>query len=779
MAPLDLILRDRFGHLAFRPGQREVVEHVVSTSDALVVMPTGAGKSLCYQLPALARGGVALVVSPLIALMKDQVEGLLKRGVRATLINSTISVDERRTRLAEVLAGQWELVFVAPERLTPSFVARLRQADIRLFAVDEAHCLSQWGHDFRPDYLRLGAARAELSAGREPLRTVALTATATAAVRQDVVERLGIAGCRIFIRGFDRPNLDLSVRQVRSGREKDEVLPKLCVNGATLVYCATRRNVERASTALSRAGIANAAYHGGLELDERDRVQNQFMGGETPVVVATNAFGMGVDKSDVRTIVHYDLPGTLEAYYQEIGRAGRDNRPSQVVLLFRESDQRTQQFFIDTAHPPAEWVHRVYAHLTQVGRNPVFATIESLAAALPDEAGERAAAACLYMLQREGYLRRIAPSDRPGVLRFVGSYREETSRGLPGLRAQVWRYARERAAEEHDTTTLDLWPDRIAEDLDLSREQVTAALRGLEDRGAIQWTAPERAGGMELLRPGEPLKLDEAAIRARRERELTKLKKMVDYAWADCRRRYILDYFGDLAPYERCGACDACRAGTGHPTRARGLAPDEILIVRKILSNVARMGDGYSPTMIARVLTGSRDEMLQKLGFHRLSTYALLSSFTRVEVEAILGDLVRADALSREMTTRDVSGRERSYATLALTSLGREVMKNNAPDFQMSWPINAPPEAPRTATRPQLGGEAADLLSALRSTRSRLARAADVPPYVVAPDRTLEDIARSRPLTRQAMLSVHGMAERRFAAFGEPLLQTVRTWCGR
>ncbi|MFN7143600.1 MAG: RecQ family ATP-dependent DNA helicase [Myxococcota bacterium] len=285
-ANLDRILRDRFGHPGFRPGQAEIVEHVVERGDALVVMPTGAGKSICYQLPALALGGVAVVVSPLIALMKDQVDGLRAHGIRATLINSTLAPEARRERLREVQRGAWELVFVAPERLTPRFCQELRAADVRLLAVDEAHCLSQWGHDFRPDYLRLGAVRRDLG---NP-RTIALTATATPAVQDDIVKSLWLGlppeeALRRFVRGFDRTNLGMEVMEVAGPREKDALLPALVLPGPTLVYCATRKNVERAALALQNAGIAAGIYHGGLDMEDRTRVQDDFMAGRRRVVV--------------------------------------------------------------------------------------------------------------------------------------------------------------------------------------------------------------------------------------------------------------------------------------------------------------------------------------------------------------------------------------------------------------------------------------------------------------------------------------------------------------
>lgn len=769
MNDLRLLLQKRMGHAGFRPGQEEIVRHVVEQGDALVVMPTGAGKSLCYQLPALALGGVAVVVSPLIALMKDQVEGLLERGVRATLINSTLTVDERRERMNEVVEGKWELVFVAPERFSPAFLERLKSADLRLLAIDEAHCLSQWGHDFRrdsvPGVLPPGAGSRGGSHGRR-LRTIALTATATPEVQADIVKTLGIDAGRRFVRGFDRDNLKLSVRQVGSAKEKDGILPSLCQEGTTLVYCSTRKSVERATAVLRSAGVLAGMYHAGLSMEDRSAVQDAFMAGDVPVVVATNAFGMGVDKADVRAIVHYDLPGTVEAYYQEIGRAGRDGKPSSAILLFREEDRRVQEFFVDNAHPPADWVHRVWRALDGRGENPVFLSLEELAAELPQDAGERAAGSCLYVLQRAGWTRRIAPTERPGMVRFTGKLAEAS-----GLRRKVYDALRVSGKEQ-----VWIWPDRIAEDLDLSREQLTSALRGLEDRRVLQYSAPERTGGVELLHPGEPLDIDEDAIRRRREQEMQKLQRMVDYAYSGCRRRYILEYFGDTPPYERCGACDACRAGRPLGRKKEAVSADQRLIVRKVLSCVARLKTPYSPSMVAKVLMGSQDEKLRMMRLHQLSTWGILSGLSQPELESIIDELVRAEALVRQSTTRNIEGRERSYMTVSLTQLGWELMREENLPFSMVWPAESS-RSVRTRSRPK--AQSGDLELLLKDLRKRLALAEDVPAFVIAPDRTLEEMAKLRPMTRQALLDVQGMGERRYARYGESFLEEIRRYCGR
>jgi len=343
-------LRERFGHEAFRPGQQAVVEAVLAGEDVVAVMPTGGGKSLCYQLPALLLDGVTIVVSPLIALMKDQVDALVELGHDATFVNSSLDLAEQRERLRATAAGRWKLLYVAPERLSSArFLEAVASMKVARLAVDEAHCISQWGHDFRPDYARLGEMRALL--GNPP--TAAFTATATKEVREDVVRQLRLATPHVFVAGFERPNLRLVVKRPGSVAEKFEMLDAALAasDGAAIVYAATRKNVERIADHLKSKRARAAAYHGGLDAAERERVQDAFMSDESSVIVATNAFGMGVDKKDIRLVVHYDLPGSVEAYYQEAGRAGRDGRPADCVLLYNYADVRIQRFFLDGANP--------------------------------------------------------------------------------------------------------------------------------------------------------------------------------------------------------------------------------------------------------------------------------------------------------------------------------------------------------------------------------------------------------------------------------------------
>jgi ATP-dependent DNA helicase RecQ len=456
------VLRDVFGYGEFRPGQAEVIEAVLSRRDTLAVMPTGGGKSVCYQVPALlSEAGLTLVVSPLLALMKDQVDALRAMGVAAAAINSMVPVEEQRRLLAEAADSRLRLLYVAPERFGASgFMAAVRSLNITLLAVDEAHCISQWGHDFRPSYRDLGDVRERI--GSPPV--VALTATADPRVRDDVVDRLGLRQPVVHVAGFDRPNLRFEVVRVSNQKEKFEGICeqlKALKDESAIVYCGTRKKVEELTDSLQRAGVRSARYHAGMPDDDRKRIQDAFANDRLRVIVATNAFGMGIDKPDVRAVIHNDMPDSLESYYQEAGRAGRDGDPAACTLYYATRDRGLREFFIDMAHPEAARVVEAYRQLVSFsgGRVHVRELMRT-----DDETGMNAAIQTLIdsgLAGRSGYSAWATRLDGEADIdtALLEEHRqhsfhkldsmEEYARSRTCLRERILRYFGDVAEDEH------------------------------------------------------------------------------------------------------------------------------------------------------------------------------------------------------------------------------------------------------------------------------------------------------------------------------------------
>jgi ATP-dependent DNA helicase RecQ len=478
---LRTALRELFHFDRFQPGQEEVISRVMAGEDTLAILATGAGKSLCYQLPALLLPGTTIVVSPLIALMKDQIDMLRERGVQAvTALNSTLTEDQEAAAVARIASGEMKIVFVTPEKLEDEgFIDVLTTLTVPLFVVDEAHCISAWGHDFRPAYLNLGRVIGQLG---EPT-VLALTATATPAVREDILVQLGIPSVKPIVKGFDRPNLRYEVRRAESEAEKLKALKELFdgdLEGTGIIYTATIKNALEVQRYLHESlNLPAAVYHSKLQKHDRIAVHELFMDEAIRAVVATNAFGLGIDKPNIRFVMHYDLPGSVEAYTQEAGRAGRDGDLSRCILLYRMSDTRVQNYFLTGKYPDVEEVQKVF-----------------------------------------------------GTLEFFGDQAGGVS--LTDLR-------------------------KISQ-LPLTKLKVILAL--LKKSGFIETSSRANYKLTENARANREMVLNLANYETKKSYDQSKLAMMLQYAEiSSCRRRFILNYFGEEFTAPNCGACDNCLRG--------------------------------------------------------------------------------------------------------------------------------------------------------------------------------------------------------------------------
>jgi ATP-dependent DNA helicase RecQ len=673
------VLNEKFGFKDFREGQEEIIDAVLAGRDVMVVMPTGSGKSLCYQLPALLMEGVAIVVSPLIALMKDQVDGLVRNRVPAAFINSALSMGEQQERLWRTRQGEYKLLYVAPERFrNRSFMEGLRSCKVSLFAVDEAHCVSEWGHDFRPDYLRLKPVIEAL--GHPPI--AALTATATPEVRDDISVQLGLKEPAVFVTGFDRPNLHFTVRQTSGEDDKMEAILDLLQKGSPrgIIYCATRKAVETTARELRSHGFQTGAYHAGLPPEQRRSIQDRFMSGELPIVAATNAFGMGIDKPDLRFIVHYDVPGSPEAYCQEVGRAGRDGQPAICLLLFNFSDTYTQEFFIESSNPPRQLIEEVYAILCEIGGDEVEITNRTLTDRLIyPNATEMAVSSALKILERAGLIERGMEGEHQAAVTLRCDPAEARAAAERVTQAQeVLKYLVEvEGLGKEETFSCDLTD--FSNLLGFGTDQTRRALQSLHASGKIAYRPPFRGRGQRILRrmPSDELPIGFAAIERRLAFERRKLRRMIDYAYStNCLRRFILEYFGESRRSRSCHNCSVC----GESRDATAISPlnaDETIVVKKVLSCVARMRGQFGRRRVVEVLTGSKVKALEQWGLTRLSTYGILKEMSQSDVLEIVEALIDARLIA-------VTGGE--YPVLSLTENGRAAMAGKAP-IEMVFPV--------------------------------------------------------------------------------------------
>lgn len=724
------VLAERFGHNDFRTGQAAIIEAVLAGQDVLAVMPTGSGKSLCYQLPALLKEGCTLVISPLIALMKDQVDALHARGIAATFINSSLSWYEQQDRLRDCRNGTYQLLYIAPERFRSGrFWEGMAQTRVSLLAVDEAHCISEWGHDFRPDYLRL---RETLPLLQNP-QVLALTATATVEVQHDIMQQLGCKDMRSIVYGFDRSNLTYRVYPVRGQRTKMQALSDILTTqeeGSVIIYAATRRAVEEITKFLQQRGIEALSYHAGLPDHVRHKTQEQFMEHHSRLIVATNAFGMGVDKADVRCVVHFNIPRTLEAYYQEAGRAGRDGLPAECILLFSYADVKIQEFLLEQSYPTREAFEHIYeiiASLSQTGTAVPWQTLRPRSGRVKSE---MQLGACIRLLEKAGYVE------------------------------QVSRY------DSHD-------------DLDLGASNTLLRLTS-EPLPVRQLAFDEKT--LQRRQQHERDKLQRMVSYAKTRQ--CRRQKILGYFG----ERWDKEQCGAC---DNCRQDSVWFAGTA--TAAHLPSEDEWLIIQKILSCVARMRGYYGRSKVIQVLLGSQSREIRDTHLGSLSTYGILKGMPRPFVEGCLDALIATGCIliqGEEYPRLELSPfgqevmRRQKTVEIALPAFPTTVSSGHSPRpvqaAAVTLPQQIPSLTPTVVMSPtqvaQEGKPDPVLLERLRIQRLDLARAEQKRAFQIMSNRTLQAVAVALPTDHAAFLRVHGIGAVTARKYGDIFITLIRAY---
>jgi ATP-dependent DNA helicase RecQ len=754
MSPLET-LKKYFGYTSFRPGQSEIINTIISGKNVLAVLPTGAGKSLCYQIPGLNQIGFSIVISPLIALMKDQVDALNRNEEIAAFINSSIEFYEIEKIIRDVEFGKIKLLYVAPERLENlKFADRITKLKPYYLFIDEAHCISEWGHNFRPSYRKIS----EFSEYVGIQHIAAFTATATPEVVQDIILQLKMKEPKIFVRGFERENLSLNVESIK---HKNEKLLELLSRHKTpaIIYTASRRKAEEAAEYLLLNKIPCAYYHAGMSNLERKLVQENFIEGKIPIIVATNAFGMGIDKKDIRLVVHYNIPGSIENYYQEVGRAGRDGKESAAYLLFDNSDVSIHQFFITNSYPDKELLPKVYDAICNYGQiavgmnsnKEIAINHEYIAAFSGSQLTKSLLNSSLRYLEQSGYLKILNEFDKKFYVEFSiePDNLKKYIKNLPdGIKRELLIYLLRVHGSQLFQGKRLISLSEIASNLFASEEEIDELFTQFNNSGLINYEKPLQQDSVVLTAPRidtTRIKFDYKRISDGYLNAQNKLDEMIQLAITEeCRFKYILQYFGEETGNYKCGKCDNCLS-------INRMSDSTVEYIQElILRTLFEVEDGLLENNLLSILSGSSKSPNLK----NFKTFGGCANYTKFEILRII-----EYTISQRLIKREFERKKKFF----LTNTGRSILTERG-YIKDENIISGNYE------------EDLNLLYLLKEERTKVAAKFSQPKYLICSDEVLKEIIVKKPITRNGLLSIKGFNERTFTKIGEQFLEILNNY---